>query len=269
VVDYISKDYDWNLCEGLSTCTLGSRNLYAKFYTKYGIPSPAYSVTVLWKDQTVVTPVTEPEVIVTPVVVTSTTPVGTSTIEVAPVTETGGFKVCAPASFDEALRVGALGGNVEKLQYVLKQQGFFKGNITGIFGVTTEAAVINFQKAKGIKPASGRVEAKTVKALTALKICQVFEPVIKPKMETKCAKFDKYLYQGISGDQVKRVQDILRYFGYYTDKVTGYYGPVTRKAVSDFQSDAGLLEKMKNPKLDKGRVGPETRKFLNDLFPCE
>ena len=70
--------------------------------------------------------------------------------------------------------------------------------------------------------------------------------------------FTKYLYYGIEGDEVKNLQNLLKDLGYFIhDKLTGYYGFVTRKAVMEFQKDNDL------PSV--GVVGPLTRKLLEEV----
>lgn len=47
-------------------------------------------------------------------------------------------------------KIGSTGGEVSQIQTVLKQQGFYKGAIDGIYGTRTRDAVIAFQKANGL-----------------------------------------------------------------------------------------------------------------------
>ncbi|MFU0800520.1 MAG: N-acetylmuramoyl-L-alanine amidase [Xylanivirga thermophila] len=62
---------------------------------------------------------------------------------------------------------------------------------------------------------------------------------------------DRLLKVGVRGDDVSRVQQRLKDLGYYKYyKVTGYYGPITRQAVIDFQRANGLAA--------DGIVGPNT-----------
>jgi peptidoglycan hydrolase-like protein with peptidoglycan-binding domain len=58
------------------------------------------------------------------------------------------------------LQEGAVGPEVKQLQERLQQQGFNLGSIDGVFGAGTKAAVIAFQKAKGLY-ADGIVGDKT------------------------------------------------------------------------------------------------------------
>ncbi|HJP94709.1 MAG TPA: peptidoglycan-binding protein [Pyrinomonadaceae bacterium] len=64
------------------------------------------------------------------------------------------------------LRKGSSGPNIITLQSTLKQLGFDPNGIDGMFGPGTEAAVIAFQKSKGLTP-DGIVGPKTMAALQA------------------------------------------------------------------------------------------------------
>ncbi len=63
-----------------------------------------------------------------------------------------------------ALKVGSQGEQVKTLQTKLKRWGYYSGNVDGVFGGGTKAAVVNFQKANGLT-ADGVVGAGTAKAL--------------------------------------------------------------------------------------------------------
>ncbi len=61
-------------------------------------------------------------------------------------------------------KIGSRLDEVREIQTVLKNGGYYKGNVDGIFGTKTKNAVIAFQKAKGLVP-DGIVGEKTLKAL--------------------------------------------------------------------------------------------------------
>ena len=66
---------------------------------------------------------------------------------------------------DAILRKGASGSEVGSLQQRLQKLGYFKGAVDQYFGVTTEAAVIEFQKSKGVL-ADGSVGPSTIELLS-------------------------------------------------------------------------------------------------------
>ncbi len=61
-------------------------------------------------------------------------------------------------------KIGSRSQEVRDIQTVLKQQGYYTGNVDGIYGTKTKNAVIAFQKSKGLSP-DGVAGEKTLKAL--------------------------------------------------------------------------------------------------------
>ncbi len=70
------------------------------------------------------------------------------------------FTCCASA----LSKIGSRSEEVRSIQQVLKEQGYYTGNVDGIFGTATKNAVISFQKANGLV-ADGIAGDKTLKAL--------------------------------------------------------------------------------------------------------
>jgi PKD repeat protein len=69
--------------------------------------------------------------------------------------------------------------------------------------------------------------------------------------------FTRTLTVGSRGDDVSALQQILKYYGFYTyPEITGYFGPITRSAVVSFQKARGLAPY-------PGTVGPLTRVELH------
>jgi N-acetylmuramoyl-L-alanine amidase len=67
---------------------------------------------------------------------------------------------------------------------------------------------------------------------------------------------NRLLYFGARGNDVKSLQKELAKEGYFTVEATGYFGPITEKAVIDFQKDNGI-------RID-GMAGYETINELKD-----
>ena len=74
-------------------------------------------------------------------------------------------------------------------------------------------------------------------------------------------KILRQLQRGMSGDDVKTLQAILAAQPdiYPEGLVTGYYGPMTFRAVKKYQEKFGISS--------VGRVGPMTMKKLNGWYP--
>ncbi len=67
-------------------------------------------------------------------------------------------------SVSVASRLGSRGSEVRQVQQALKDKGFYKGSVDGIFGTQTQSAVKAYQKSVGIT-ADGIVGAVTLKNL--------------------------------------------------------------------------------------------------------
>lgn len=69
--------------------------------------------------------------------------------------------------------------------------------------------------------------------------------------------FTTYLYQGMEGDEVLRLQKVLAQQGFFSAEPNGTFGPLTVAAVKKFQAARSLSA--------LGVVGPATRAALNAL----
>ncbi|MHC5599100.1 MAG: peptidoglycan-binding domain-containing protein [Nostoc sp.] len=70
----------------------------------------------------------------------------------------------ARRSTGNVLTVGSKGETVKTVQNSLKQQGFYTASVNGVFDNRTRAAVIKFQKSKGLR-ADGIIGHRTLAAL--------------------------------------------------------------------------------------------------------
>ena len=61
-------------------------------------------------------------------------------------------------------KIGSVSQEVKEIQTVLKQKGYYTGNVDGIFGTATRKAVVSFQRDMGLS-VDGIVGEKTLKAL--------------------------------------------------------------------------------------------------------
>jgi len=77
---------------------------------------------------------------------------------------------------------------------------------------------------------------------------------------SEISKFTKTLSRGITGDEVKELQEFLKQFPdiYPEGLVTGYFGSLTENAVKKWQEQQGIES--------VGIVGPKTRAKLNEVI---
>ena len=78
--------------------------------------------------------------------------------------------------------------------------------------------------------------------------------------------FNQDLQAGARNDDVKRVQQLLALDKevYPEGLATGFYGPLTQKAVLKFQLKHGVVKS--EAELGAGRLGPKTRAKLQEVF---
>lgn len=136
-----------------------------------------------------------------------------------------------PINHCPTLVQGNTGPAVVNLQGLLKRKGFYTGNVDGIFGPLTRAAVVAFQASAGLVQ-DGIVGIKTWTALGV----NCHTPT--PPPVNHCP----ILEQGSTGPAVVTLQELLKTRGFYTGNIDGIFGPLTRTAVIAFQECMGLVQ---------------------------
>ena len=82
----------------------------------------------------------------------------------------------------------------------------------------------------------------------------------------RCLEFGRMLRQGDSGEEVEQLQEFLLKEGYFDHpRATGYFGPVTEKAVQEFQAAEGVVNDGTPETTGFGLVGPRTRGVLTQV----
>ena len=147
------------------------------------------------------------------------------------------------ASGHPMLQRGAQGAAVAELQRKLQAAGFDPGPIDGDFGPRTEAAVLAFQRSRGID-VDGIVGPQTWGTLDGVDA----SPVAAASPTTGGA--GPLLRQGSQGEPVRALQSRLQELGFDPGPIDGDFGPRTLDAVTAFQRARGL-------EVD-GIVGPQT-----------
>ena len=142
------------------------------------------------------------------------------------------------------LELDTVSDEVALLQWDLAYLGFMNVDEVvaggGRFGPLTEAAVTAFQESNGVPP-TGSYGDRTAAALVQSLVANPADVPIKD------------LDAEAESDDVSKLQTALQKLD-YIDRVTGYYGPMTVDAVSNFQQDNGLEA--------TGAYGPITRMAL-------
>lgn len=153
------------------------------------------------------------------------------------------------SSEDNLLAQGERGQTVQALQENLKTLGFYSGSPNGVFDDKTEAAVMAFQKAKGLT-VDGIVGPQTRAKLSPAAGGQK-QNVVPPTKDVTV------LNLGDSGSEVANLQRRLRELGYFKGRMTGYFDQETQDAVIKFQKEQILPA--------YGTAGPKTLAALDNL----
>lgn len=137
-----------------------------------------------------------------------------------------------------AVSKGTEGDDIQRIQQRLYELGYLAkaDQITGMFGDSTEAAVMKLQEVNGLTK-DGKVGKMTYNLL--------YSDEIRPN----------FLSYGEQSEVVLASQQRLKELGYLTTTPDGTYGQDTMIAVKQFQS--------RNDQVVDGYLGPSTRMVLN------
>ena len=155
-------------------------------------------------------------------------------------------------SFNKDLKLGSTGNDVKELQKFLNTNGYIVapsgpgsvGSETTIFGYATRAALIKFQIANNITPASGYFGPITRAFVENIgnKIDSNLKVTNQVSTTTPVTQFTRDLEFGMSGDDVRVLQQILisKDIGpsakaLANNGITTYFGTLTKQAVIEFQ----------------------------------
>ena len=149
--------------------------------------------------------------------------------------------------FDENVTIGSEGNVVRNLQYYLTVIGAYYEavlpvEITGYFGEETENSLKSFQRVFGI-PETGRLDRATKNDLYRAYMGIV--EAVRPEYVSVALYPGTVLREGARGDSVRIIQEYLTYINQTYPNIpavsnTGYFGPITRQAVTEFQRQFGL-----------------------------
>ncbi len=262
---------EWDLCSKFGglikspVCPEGEYTVHVKFYTKYGRASKVVSDKVIYKKPE--KPLLDSE------------PLESEPSEKEPDKRESFVDTFV---FSRSLRLGDRGNDVKALQKFLNSTSGFKltssgpgspGNETEFFGSLTFVALKKYQEAYkeqilipvGLTRATGFFGPSTIRFINSLGGVEEKE-VVRGAQSAKRLLFRRGLGLGMTDTDVRLLQKSLSTLdGIYPEKlVTGFFGPLTEKAVQRFQLKYGIVKNSNS--VGYGYVGPSTRKKLNEIF---
>lgn len=149
------------------------------------------------------------------------------------------------------LNVGMSGDDVTAAQERLAYYGYYSGSVDGIYSEDVKMAALRFQRANGLKT-DGKVGPQTWAKLIKDDCVDSDHAPTSGNYVNEDLK--RIIVYGMSGSDVKNVQERLFKYGYYTGTLSGQFGNELKQAVIAFQRANGLKQ--------DGKVGPNTWNVL-------
>ncbi|MGY4688446.1 C40 family peptidase [Salibacterium sp. K-3] len=154
------------------------------------------------------------------------------------------------------LESGDKGNEVSLLQRQLKDLGYYKKDVTGVYGPMTEEAVRRFQQKQELAT-DGLAGPKTFNALRGDPV-PASSAAEKKEAAGPASDSSEMLRYESSGDEVTTLQEDLRELDYMKMEPSGVYGEVTENAVKSFQKDHDLTA--------DGIAGPRTMEKMEAVL---
>lgn len=188
------------------------------------------------------------------------------------------------AYFTQELSLGSSGAEVALLQEELRRLNFLRVPETGFYGKVTEHAVFKFQQSFRIVQRENDVGAGVVGPKTMEKLNEIArtrgeeqraivkttekKELVAARVEeekilivgiSEIGSFGQDLVYGTRGNQVEKLQAVLKRLGFFPGIITTeYFGDITKRSLLAFQESHGLEK--------SGVADLSTRKVLNELM---
>lgn len=172
-----------------------------------------------------------------------------------------------PEQFPVPVDIGATGLPVQYIQYYLEVIGAYYKNVlpvqsTGTYDEQTANSVRSFQQVFGL-PQTGTVDERTWDDLYRAYAGIVDNVPINTEGENAVLFPGTVLTEGMTSPYIRVLQEYLSYIHMTYPNIpdvsaTGYFGPITRNAVTEFQKQFGLPQ--------TGSVGPGVWDAISDVY---
>jgi peptidoglycan hydrolase-like protein with peptidoglycan-binding domain len=142
----------------------------------------------------------------------------------------------------EELQNGSQGEKVVALQRQLRDLNLYEGSIDGLFGPKTEAAVVSFQRTNGMVQTGvfGELERKAIASAQPAPSQITAAASLQSSSLQSSTIGRNQLALGDAGRDVQRLQERLKELSLFDSAATGYFGDLTKSAVSSFQTSRRL-----------------------------
>lgn len=167
--------------------------------------------------------------------------------------------------------------DIKSAQRLLRSLGYYRGRTDGLYSAKIFDAILAYQQDKGlagdaVSPGAGRIGPLTKGTLDrevlrrriareAQKILVMND--IREALEQEGALVAMTMQEGVNGEQVRALQEFLAAKGFFpAGMINGNFGPLTAKAVLDYQLERELLASASDK--GAGTVGPVTLGLLRD-----
>lgn len=117
--------------------------------------------------------------------------------------------------------------DVRTVQNRLRQLNYYNGPADGVWGTSTQAAMENFQRSRGLP--IGQTDTATLSAMG-------LDPAAFPARNRATAVIREPLEPSV----VRGMQQRLRQHGYYRGRIDGIWGPNTERGLAQFQRSRGI-----------------------------
>ena len=172
-----------------------------------------------------------------------------------------------PEQFPVPVDIGATGLPVQYIQYYLEVIGAYYKTVlpvqsTGTYDEQTANSVRSFQQVFGL-PQTGTVDERTWDDLYRAYAGIVDNVPINTEGENAVLFPGTVLTEGMTSPYIRVLQEYLSYIHMTYPNIpdvsaTGYFGPITRNAVTEFQKQFGLPQ--------TGSVGPGVWDAISDVY---
>lgn len=146
------------------------------------------------------------------------------------------------SDFDGTLEEGSTGDNVKIVQRLLKELGYYEGEVNGKYGYSLRKAVYKFQEDNNLHH-DGKVGPNTWSLL------------VNGGLTPISSKTNSSLVEGDMGEEVEEAQNRLAFYGYYDGEIDGKFDNEVKQAVIKFQR--------RNDLSADGKIGPKTWAILS------